>query len=78
MMVSKILRTLQQKEFIKRQENQQDTRSKLVFLTENGTIKLQEALKQVEITDNEFFSEIEQNDEFNNTLLKLISYNTEL
>jgi len=78
MMVSKILRTLQQKEFIKRRENEKDTRSKLVSLTEQGIIKLQEALKQVEITDNKFFLEIEKEKNFNDSLLKLISSNSEL
>jgi DNA-binding MarR family transcriptional regulator len=78
MMVSKILRTLQQKEFIKRRENEKDTRSKLVSLTEKGIIKLQEALKQVEITDNKFFLEIEKEKNFNDSLLKLISSNSEL
>lgn len=78
MMVSKLLRTLQEKEFITRQENEKDTRSKLVFLTEKGKIKLQAALKQVEITDNGFFSKIEKDEHFNNTLSKLISSNLEL
>lgn len=78
MMVSKILRTLQKKDYIKRRENEKDTRSKLVSLTEKGIIKLQEALKKVEITDNEFFSEIEKDKNFNNTLSKLISSNSEL
>jgi DNA-binding MarR family transcriptional regulator len=78
MMVSKILRTLQQKEFLKRRENEKDTRSKLVSLTEKGIIKLQEALKQVEITDNKFFLEIEKEKNFNDSLLKLISSNSEL
>lgn len=78
MMVSKVLRTLQQKEFIKRRENENDTRSKLVSLTEKGIIKLQDALKQVEVTDNKFFSEVEKNKHFNNSLSKLISSNLEL
>tara|TARA_R110002033_G_scaffold170646_3_gene213664 strand:+ start:616 stop:1071 length:456 start_codon:yes stop_codon:yes gene_type:complete len=78
MMVSKILRTLQKKEYVIRQENEKDTRSKLVFLTEKGIIKLQEALKQVEITDNKFFSKIEKDKHFNDSLSKLISSNLEL
>lgn len=77
MMVSKILRTLQLKEFITRQENQNDTRSKLVYFTEKGKIKLQEALQQVEITDSNFFKEIEKDNYFNRKLLELISSNSE-
>jgi DNA-binding MarR family transcriptional regulator len=77
MMVSKILKTLQQKQFIVRQENQKDTRSKLVSFTEKGLIKLQEALKQVEITDSNFFTEIEKDNHFNSKLLELISSNSE-
>lgn len=78
MMVSKILRTLQLKEFIERRENEKDTRSKLVSLTEKGLIKLQEALKRVEITDNKFFLEVAKDKYFNNSLSKLISSNLEL
>ncbi|MEM8939999.1 MAG: MarR family transcriptional regulator [Bacteroidota bacterium] len=77
MMVSKILGKLQQKKYIKRQENEKDTRSKLVFLTEKGVIKLQIALRHVEITDNKFFSEVAEDKYFNHSLSKLIASNSE-
>lgn len=77
MMVSKILRTLQSKELIERRENEEDTRSKLVSLTEKGRIKLQKALKKVEVTDNTFFSEVKTDNHFNKALSKLISSNSE-
>ncbi len=51
--------------------------SNMVLFTEKGAIKLQEALKKVEITDNEFFSRIEKDKHFNGTLSKLISSNSE-
>ncbi len=56
MMVSKVLRTLQGKGFITRQEHQTDTRAKEIRLTESGKIVTQKALILVEETDQAFFS----------------------
>lgn len=56
MMVSKVLRTLQDKEFISREEHQTDTRAKVIKLTEQGALVLQRALLAVESADSEFFS----------------------
>lgn len=72
MMVSKILKTLQKKELISRQENEADTRAKLVLLTKTGVVKLQEALKIVEETDDSFFSPLNQRLDFNKELGSLI------
>lgn len=58
MMVSKVLRTLQGKGFITRQEHQTDTRAKEIRLTESGKIVTQKALILVEETDQAFFSEL--------------------
>ena len=44
MMVSKVLRTLEGKKFITRQEHQTDTRAKVIKLTEEGAEVLQKAL----------------------------------
>ncbi len=58
MMVSKVLRTLQSKELITRQEHDTDTRAKIVKLTPKGKQVLQTALTQIENTDIAFFSYI--------------------
>lgn len=77
MIVSKVLRTLQKNELIQRKESQKDTRSKLVFLTQEGVIRLQDALKLVEKTHSDFFSVIEKDIQFNKTLSKIITSNIE-
>ncbi len=55
MMVSKVLRTLQEKKLVIRQENKTDTRAKNISLTNNGHDKLQKALIIVSQVDNDFF-----------------------
>ena len=76
MMVSKVLRTLQDKEFVSRQEHPTDTRAKIIKLTKSGSEVLQNALIEVEKTDIEFFSVLEKNLEiFNSGLLTLIKEN---
>jgi len=56
MMVSKVLRILEKKKFISRQEHQTDTRAKVIKLTNEGANILQKALTVVENTDIELFS----------------------
>lgn len=56
MMVSKVLRTLEEKKFISRQEHPTDTRAKVIKLTSEGAKILQKALIAVENTDIDFFS----------------------
>ncbi len=76
MMVSKVLRTLEDKGFITREEHQTDTRAKTIKLTPNGEIVLQKALLIIESTDVEFFSFLETNlPLFNSNMLKLIDEN---
>lgn len=76
MMVSKVLRTLQAKKLITRQEHEVDTRAKVVNLTTSGKILQQTALTQVENTDIEFFSIIDNKlAEFNLGMEKLIEAN---
>jgi len=55
MMVSKVLRTLEDKEFISRQEHQTDTRAKVIKLTDEGAEVLQKALTAIENADKDFF-----------------------
>jgi len=61
MMVSKVLRTLEEKKFISRQEHQTDTRAKVIKLTNEGSKVLQKALTAVENVDIEFFSVLDNN-----------------
>jgi MarR family transcriptional regulator, organic hydroperoxide resistance regulator len=56
MTTSKVLRTLQNKQWITRNEHAQDTRAKIVCLTDTGKAILQKALGIVETVDKRFFS----------------------
>ncbi len=76
MMVSKVLRTLEEKEFITRHEHKTDTRAKIIELTEKGTEVLQKAILKVESADSDFFSVIKPNlTSFNANMTKLIDAN---
>lgn len=76
MMVSKVLRTLESKRFISRQEHQTDTRAKVIKLTDEGAAVLQKALSAVENADIEFFSAIGENlASFNLSMVHLIERN---
>lgn len=78
MMVSKVLRTLENKKLIHRQEHSTDTRAKIVTITTSGKGILQSALTQVENADIDFFSSLENNiAPFNSNMLKLINANKE-
>lgn len=78
MMVSKVLRTLEEKDFITRQEHETDTRAKTIRLTKNGKIVLQKGLIEVINADQEFFSEIEPEISlFNRNMVQLIDKNRE-
>jgi DNA-binding MarR family transcriptional regulator len=78
MMVSKVLRTLEEKEFISRQEHPSDTRAKVIKLTNEGAKVLQKALTAVETADIAFFSGLGNNQAaFNKNMLKLIEQNKE-
>lgn len=78
MMVSKVLRTLQTKKLITRQEHDTDTRAKIVNLTADGKKILQTALTKVEKADIEFFSGIDKKlTDFNLSMEKLIEANND-
>lgn len=76
MMVSKVLRTLENKKFISRQEHQTDTRAKVIKLTNEGAKVLQEALTAIETADVDFFSVLgEKLTLFNQNMVNLIEQN---
>lgn len=76
MMVSKVLRTLEKKKFITRQEHPTDTRAKVIKLTNDGSKVLQKALTAVENADQNFFSALDNKlYSFNQNLVNLIEQN---
>jgi len=77
MTTSTVLRTLQTKGFLKRQEHQTDTRAKTVFLTDKGVKTVMQAVKTVEQFDDIFFSPLgKQTEDFNRKLSLLLSTQT--
>lgn len=80
MMVSKVLRTLEEKQFISRQGHQTDTRAKVIKLTDEGAKVLQKALIAIENADIAFFSILKQEELalFNTKMVNLIKGNKEL
>jgi len=76
MMVSKVLRTLEEKNFLTRQEHETDTRAKTIRLTTSGGKVLQKALSQVEQVDLEFFGALDTKlSSFNKNMVQLINKN---
>jgi len=73
MTTSTVLRTLQQKGLIQRQEHATDTRAKTVELTEQGKEIIKRAIVTVEEFDRRFFATLgEQTNLFNAQLLALL------
>ncbi len=78
MMVSKVLRTLEEKGFITRAEHETDTRAKEVRLTAEGAAVLQKALIEVENADLDFFAGLDSKlPAFNKNMVQLIEKNRE-
>lgn len=76
MMVSKVLRTLEEKQFLTRQEHETDTRAKTIRLTNAGETVLQKAIIEVENADLDFFSVLgEKLSSFNLNMLNVIDEN---
>lgn len=76
MMVSKVLRNLEDKKFVIRQEHETDTRAKTIRLTANGEIVLQKSLIEIENADLIFFGGLENKlPSFNKNMVKLIDNN---
>lgn len=77
MMVSKVLRTLEEKKFITRHEHPIDTRAKTIKLTPDGEIVLQKAIICVEKADLDFFYRAGTDlKTFNSQMAALIDLNT--
>ncbi len=77
MMVSKVLRTLEEKGFIKRQEHEIDTRAKTITMTTKGERILQKALIEIENADLAFFAVLNSKlPLFNKNMLQLMDKNT--
>lgn len=73
MTTSTVLRTLQQKGFIQRQEHLTDTRAKTVELTAEGKKVIKKAIVTVESFDKQFFSILgNKTTEFNEILSNLL------
>lgn len=76
MMVSKVLRTLEEKKFITRHEHPTDTRAKTIKLTPAGEKVLQKAIICVEAVDLDFFNKPGADlTTFNSTMAALIEQN---
>jgi len=76
MMVSKVLRTLEDKKFVTRQEHQTDTRAKTIRLTTNGEVVLQKAILEIENADLDFFATLDTKlSSFNKNMVQLIDKN---
>jgi len=78
MMVSKVLRTLEDKGFVTRQEHETDTRAKTIRLTTKGELVLQQAIIEVENADLAFFAALDTKlSSFNKNMVQLIANNSE-
>lgn len=78
MTTSTVLRTLQSKGLLTREEHSTDTRAKIVTLSEEGIKLTIQALKTVEIFNREFFNPLgKKTKEFNRTLLLLLNNKTD-
>ena len=76
MMVSKVLRTLEDKGFITRKEHETDTRAKTIRLTTDGEVILQKAIVEIENADLEFFAALGNRlSSFNKNMARLIDRN---
>ena len=73
MTTSTVLRTLQTKGLLQRQEHLTDTRAKTVGLTDNGKKIIKQAVKTVETFDRNFFVKLgDKTENFNTQLLTLL------
>jgi MarR family transcriptional regulator, organic hydroperoxide resistance regulator len=73
MTTSTVLRTLQSKGLIVRQEHATDTRAKTVALTDTGKKIIKQAVKAVEKFDREFFAVLgDKTTDFNRKLVTLL------
>jgi len=74
MTTSTVIRTLQRKELIERQEHHTDTRAKSITLTAHGLKVTRQAIKIIEKFDTDFFSSLGgKTKDFNASLLNLLN-----
>ena len=72
MTVSQVLKLLLKKGLVERREHPQDSRAKVVFLTDIGRERMNQALPLVEAIDQTYFDQLGiQVSDFNRLLLKL-------
>ena len=75
MMTSKVIRTLEKKDFILREECEDDTRAKCVSLTEKGIQRFEKALNIVRAVDEKFFENKTYNEDFIKNLAHILELN---
>lgn len=76
MMVSKVLRTLESKKLLKRNDLKTDNRAKSIVVTPKGTDLCQKATDIVLAFEKTFFGPIDKNEKvFNKSLSKLLKLN---
>ena len=73
MMVSKVLKTLQNKDLVDRKEHETDTRAKCVFLTDKGKMTLQKAFTIKLDSNNEFFKNLSDKERFKHDLKEILT-----
>ena len=74
MTTSQVVRALQSKDLITREEHKTDTRAKVVAITDKGAELISQAVAKVEAFDDEFFSILENEQlSFNAQLHKLLT-----
>ena len=72
MTVSQILKLLLKKGLVERREHPQDSRAKVVFLTDAGRERMNQALPLIEAIDQTYFGQLEEQlSAFNRLLIKL-------
>ncbi|WP_165212704.1 MarR family winged helix-turn-helix transcriptional regulator [Streptococcus tangpeifui] len=72
MTVSQVLKLLLKKGLVERREHPQDSRAKVVFLTDAGRERMNQALPLVEAIDRSYFGQLDnQLADFNQLLIKL-------
>jgi MarR family transcriptional regulator for hemolysin len=75
MMTSKVIRTLEKKDLILREECETDTRAKCVSLTEKGIQRFEKALNVVKTVDEKFFENKTYDEDFIKNLMHILKLN---
>lgn len=72
MTVSQIVRLLEKKNYIRRDQHPKDSRAKLVSVTKSGAEKVNQALPLVEGIDEKFFEKLSNDRESFNRMLAVL------